>query len=153
MHTDVATFATDEHDPAIALMRLADMGFEFGAPRSVTRSLLDTFDGRLQRAGLRLELREGDGLELILTGDRTAGAHLIVRAVPRFPEDLPRGPFRSRLAAVADVRALLPVVRITATRSTGLRRNRAGKIVATVTIYEHVRVDDREVAPRDDRSR
>ena len=32
MYTDVATFATDEHDAATAVMRLAGMGFEFGPP-------------------------------------------------------------------------------------------------------------------------
>jgi CHAD domain-containing protein len=147
MRTDVATFATDGHDPATVVARLTKMGFEFGPSRVVTRSLLDTFDRRLYSADLRLELREGDGLELILTGEDSAAAHLVVSSVPRFPDDLPPGPFRARIAAVADVRALLPVVRVTATRSAGLKRNRAGKIVATATMYEHVRIaDDNEIA-------
>jgi CHAD domain-containing protein len=113
----------------------------------VTRSLLDTFDGRLYGAGLRLELRECDGLELVLTGAGSAGAHLAVASVPRFPEDLPPGPFRSRLVAVADVRALLPILRVTATRTAGVRHNRAGKIVAGVTLYEHVRSDGHDIVP------
>ncbi len=146
MRTDVATFATDEHGPATAVTRLAALGFEFGPSRPVTRSLLDTFDGRLHRSGLRLELRESEGLELILTGEGSAAAHLVVTAVPRFPEDLSPGPFRSRLAAVAEVRALLPVVRVIATHAVGLRRNRAGKMVATATVYEHVRIDGHDVA-------
>ena len=147
MDTDVATFGGSDHDPATAVAFLAGMGFEFGPSRTVSRSLLDTFDRRLHSAGLRLELREGDRLELILTGEGSTSAHLVVSSVPRFPEDLAPGPFRSRLAAAADVRALLPVLRITATRAAGLRRNRAGKVVATVAIYEHVRVDDHDVAP------
>jgi len=146
MGTDVATFAADEHDPATAVARLAGIGFEFGPSRTVTRSLLDTFDRRLYGAALRLELRECGGLELILTGEGSAGAHVIVPSVPRFPEDLPPGPFRSRLVAVADVRALLPVLRVSATRSVGHRHDRAGKKVATVTIYEHVRSDDKDIA-------
>jgi CHAD domain-containing protein len=147
MGTDVATFAGDEHDPANVRARLAELGFEFDPSRVVTRSLLDTFDGRFSRAGLRLELREGDGLELILTGAGSVGAHLAVASVPRFAEDLPPGPFRSRLVAAAGVRALLPILRVTATRTAGVRHNRASKIVASVTIHEHVRNDGHDLAP------
>src|SRR3954453_23539316 len=117
MRADVAAFAGNDHDPAAAVERLEGMGFVFGAPRTETRTLLDTFDGRLCSAGLRLELREGDGLELILTGEGSAPARLVVSSPPRFPDDLPAGPFRSRLAAAVALRALLPVVRVTATRS------------------------------------
>jgi CHAD domain-containing protein len=146
MGSGVTTFAGDEHDPASAVVPLAGMGFEFGPPSTVTRSLLDTFDRRLYDAGLRLELRECGGLELILTGEGSAGAHLVVASVPRFPEDLPPGPFRARLVAVAGVRALLPVLRVSATRAAGIRHNRSGKKVATATIYEHVRADDHDIA-------
>jgi CHAD domain-containing protein len=143
--SDVVAFAGNEHDPATAIARLERMGFEFDPCSTVIRTLLDTVDGRLHRAGLRLEVRECDGLQLILTGEGTP-AHLAVASVPRFPDELPLGPFRSRLAATVDVRALLPVVRVTATCSPGHRRNRAGKLVATVAIYEHVRIDDLDVA-------
>ena len=146
MRTDVVAFAGDGHDPATVVVRLAAMGFEFGTSQVVTRSLLDTVDRRLFRAGLRLEARESDGMELILTGHRSADAHLRVDAAPRFPDELPPGPFRSRLAAVVEVRALLPVLHVTATRSAGRRHNRAGKVVSTVEIYERVRVDDLNVA-------
>ena len=40
------------------------------------------------------------------------------------------------------MRALLPTLLVRATQSPGVRRNRAGKIVATATVYEHVRIDD-----------
>jgi CHAD domain-containing protein len=146
MSSGVATFAGDAHDPATAVVPLAGLGFEFGPSATVTRSLLDTFDRRLYDAGLRLELRECGGLELILTGEGTAGAHLVVASVPRFPDDLPPGPFRARLVTVAGVRALLPILRVTATRAAGIRYNRSGKKVATTTIYEHVRADDRDIA-------
>ena len=146
MDTDVATYTADEHDPATAVVRLTEMGFEFGPSRTVIRSLLDTFDRRLHSASLRLELRECDGLELILTGEGTATAQLNVTSVPRFAEDLPPGPFRSRLVAVVDVRALLAVLRVTATCSVGVRNNRAGKIVASVMLFEHVCSDDHDLA-------
>jgi hypothetical protein len=81
MGTDVATFAADDLDPATAVVRLVEMGFEFGPSRAVIRSLIDTFDGRLYRAGLRLEVRECDGFELILTAEGSAAAHLIVSSI------------------------------------------------------------------------
>ncbi len=143
--TEVAAFTADEQDLADAVAGLAKMGFEFGPSRPVTRSLLDTFDGRLHDAGLRLEARESDGTELILTGDGSVPAHLGVSSVPRFAGDLPPGPFRSRLAAVVDVRALLPVLRVTASRAPAARYDRAGKTVATATIYEHLRVADHDI--------
>ena len=139
---DVTTFTADEHDQASAVARLAEMGFDFGPSRTVVRSLLDTFDGRLHDAGLRLEVLDCDGLELILTGEGHVPAHLGVSSVPSFPDDLPPGPFRSRLAAVVGVRALLPLLRVTATRATALKHDRAGKTVVTATMYEHPRVDD-----------
>jgi CHAD domain-containing protein len=146
MRAGVATFTAHDQDPVTVIARLAGMGFEFGPSRPLIRSLLDTFDGRLHGAGLRLELCECDDLELILTGEGSAAAHLTVPSVPRFPDDLPLGPFRSRLTAVTDVRALLPVLRVTATRSAGRRHNHAGKTVATVMMYEQVRSGDHEVA-------
>ena len=69
-----------------------------------------------------------------------------VASAPRFAADLPPGPFHARLAAVAGVRALLPVVHLTATRTSGVKRNSAAKIVANVTIYEHLRSNDHDVA-------
>src|SRR5690348_12909866 len=147
MPAQVAAFAGDEHDAMTAVGLLAGMGFELGPRRPVTRSLLDTFDGRLHRAGLRLELSDSDGLELVLTAEGSARAHLAVASGPRFVDDLPPGPFRARLTAVAEVRALIPVLRVDATRARALRRNRAGKVVASVAIYEHVRVEDHDVVP------
>ncbi len=144
MHTPAATFTTDAHPSAIAVAGLATMGFEFGRPEAVTRTLLDTYDGRLHRAGLRLELRECDDLELIFSGRGIVPARLTVAAVPRFAEDLPAGPFRARLAAIVDVRALLSIVRLTAIETRATLQDRAGKTVATATLYEQLRLDDRD---------
>jgi CHAD domain-containing protein len=142
--TDVTTFTADQQDATPAVLQLVGLGFEFGAPRTVTRSLLDTFDGRLYQAGLQLELRESDGLELVLTAEGSAPAHLVIPSVPRFPYELPPGPFRSRLVRITDVRALMPTLRVRATRSLGLRRNRAGKTVATATVYEQMQIADHD---------
>ena len=96
--------------------RSTDSGFEFEPSRTAIRTLLDTFDGRIHGAGLRLEVRECGGLELVVSGPDAVPAHLGVDSVPRFAADLPPGPLRARLAAIVDVRALLPILRVTATQ-------------------------------------
>jgi CHAD domain-containing protein len=145
-----ATFTAREHDRSAAIAALTEMGFEFEQARTVTRTLLDTFDGRVHDAGLRLELRERGGIELIVSGTGAVPAHLIVDSVPRFAADLPPGPLRARLAAIVEVRALLPVVRVTATQLRATLRDRAAKAVAIATVHDAVRVDGRgaiDVAP------
>ena len=127
-------------EPAVAIARLVDLGFEVCLSGRVTRTLMDTFDGRLHRSGLRLEAREADGFELILSGEGTASAHIGVSSLPRWPADIARGPFRSRIAAIIDVRALMPLVAVTAARTVLVRRQSAGKTVSTATVYDDLRV-------------
>ncbi|MEO6121682.1 MAG: hypothetical protein ABIW46_00350 [Acidimicrobiales bacterium] len=110
---------------------LVKAGFVPANPRPWRRTVLDTFDGRLHGAGLRLEVRETDGsdLELELTGGGgSAPAHVVVAAAPRIAADLPPGPLRARLAPILDVRALLPVMTVTSTRSTAYQRDAAGRL-------------------------
>jgi CHAD domain-containing protein len=90
-----------------------------GRARTIRRTWLDTFDWRLYRAGLTLELATGRGTAgLTLTG--RDGAVVAAQAAgpagsrPRWPAALgalPVGPLRERLRPVVGVRALLPVVR------------------------------------------
>ncbi len=125
-----------------AIGALAEIGFAVGPPAMVTTTALDTFDGRLHRAGLRLELRETSSLELVLSGEGTVPAHLTVSAPPRMPDDLPPGPFRSRVAALADLRALAPQLRVSVQRTSAVWRDATGKIVATAELNEGIRVVD-----------
>jgi CHAD domain-containing protein len=136
-----AAFLIGDDDRARAVARLGVLGFEFGPPRPESRTLLDTFDGRLHRAGLRLELVETDGRELVLSGADAVTSRLPVAAPPRFQLDLPAGPFRARLAALIDVRALLPVARLAAVRTTGSWRDHADKIVAGASLFERMHVE------------
>jgi CHAD domain-containing protein len=121
---------------------LTERGFIFGDPLTTTTTLLDTFDGRLHRAGMQLRLIESDRIELQLSGIDTPPAHVTVVAAPRSPADLPSGPFRSRLAAVTELRALLPQIRIGARRTCGALRNDDGKVVAVAEVHDDVRVLD-----------
>jgi CHAD domain-containing protein len=113
-----------------------------GRARTVRRAWLDTFDWRLYRAGLTLELTSGRGTtELVLTGRdgavvaaQQAGPAGVRPKWPGLLDVLPVGPLRERLRPVVGVRALLPVARATSTVH-GLRvLNSDEKTVARVTV-------------------
>jgi CHAD domain-containing protein len=142
MRSDVTSFSVADDQRSIAVDCLTEIGFAFAPPRAVTRSLLDTFDGRLYGAGLRLELAGRDPLQLILSGENTVTAHLPVSSVPRFAGDLPAGPFRSRIAALTDVRALLQRVRLAARQSGGALHDGSGKTVVVANLFERLSIDD-----------
>src|SRR5581483_426170 len=87
-----------------------------GRSRTLRRTWLDTFDWRLHRAGLTLELVTGRGHhgQLVLTcagGERITEPANGVRW-PALATELPPGPVRSRLAEVTRERALLPAARV-----------------------------------------
>ena len=111
---------------------------EHGAPGSGVRrrTWLDTFDWRLYRAGLVLELEHGRrGGRLLLTkADGTPQAEQPVSGgPPRRPglaADLPAGPVRDRIMVLTHPRALLPVVKAVSTISVTRLLNADGKTVA-----------------------
>ncbi len=118
--------------------RLADAGFCIGPAVNVRRTVLDTFDGRLSAAGLRLELREEDSGELLLSERRSPADQLAVTAVSPVDADPDRSPFRARLAPVIGVRALIPLMTVTARRTVAVRRDGAGKIRVAVAVQDRV---------------
>lgn len=138
---DTATYKSSERSADDVVGALIGEGFEVGTARPVTRTWLDTFDGRLHAAGLRLELRRAGDLGLVLAGPGVVPAHLPVRGLPRSPTDLPAGPLRTRLAELVDVRALLPLVSLSAQQTLAVRRDAAGKAVATVTVNDGLDVE------------
>jgi CHAD domain-containing protein len=76
----------------------------------VRRRALDTFDGRLSRAGLQLvAVEDRSGARLVLTDGATARvtADGIPRRLPALAADLPSGPLASRVGEVAGIRALI----------------------------------------------
>ena len=113
-----------------------------GRAVAVRRAWLDTFDWRLYRAGLTLELAAGRGTaQLTLTG--RDGAVVAAQqagtggARPKWPAllgALPVGPLRERLRPVAGVRALLPVARAASDVRELRVLNSDDKTVALVTV-------------------
>ena len=128
-------------DPVAAVLDVLGETFgvvaEPGAPGSGARqhTWLDTFDWRLNRAGLVLEyehLRHGG--RLLLSKDQVVQAEQPVTGWrsgrPRLAEDLPAGPVRDQILKLASPRALLPMATAAGTVSVTRLLNADGKTVA-----------------------
>ncbi len=131
-------FLLGTSDAAIVATALSGLGFTIGPPHPVTTTVLDTFDGRLHRAGLRLEFQESTGTALVLSGPDTVAARLEIATAPRVPGALPPGPFRSRLERLTGLRSLLPQLEVTVSRRVGVWRDADGKIVTTVHLDDDI---------------
>jgi CHAD domain len=128
-----------------------------GRPCSIRRTWLDTFDWRLYRAGLTLELasrprgpaeyrltgRDGELIAAQPAAPPTTAAPATTTAGSRSPRAaqqswllsaLPEGPLREQLAPVVWVRALLPVARAVSTARQLRVLNDDDKTVARVTV-------------------
>jgi CHAD domain-containing protein len=112
--------------------------------RTVRRTWLDTFDWRLFRAGLTLELLTGRGTaELVLTGRDgelvatepigTGNGSRPIRWPSRL-DHLPPGPLRECLAPVVGVRALVPVTRATSVLTELRALNSDEKTIALLAV-------------------
>ena len=116
---------------------------EASAPGARRRTWLDTFDWRLYRAGLMLELDQArrGGRLLLRSADGTPQAEQPVTGwPPRRPAlDLPPGPVRDRIMALISPRALLPIVRAVSTASVARLLNADGKTVARL-VADHITV-------------
>lgn len=137
-----ATFSHPDRPSSVVVDTLVRKGFEVDSPQRTTITVLDTFDGRLHEAGLRLTLRRSGPAELVLvTMGAAQDARLSCSKVPSWPSDLPAGPFRSRLASVTKERALLPLLTISADVRTLRHLDRRGKVVVTAELHDHLGVD------------
>ncbi|MGI8684640.1 MAG: CHAD domain-containing protein [Acidimicrobiales bacterium] len=141
------SFTSTDHGATAAISALAAAGFEVGPARAVVRTLLDTFDGRLHAAGMRLEMRQAGRTELVLRQAGVADAHVAMDVHPRLAADLPAGPLRARLAPVLDVRAVLPVLTVRARARTAVRRDHAGKGRVSVVVSERLAVEGADDPP------
>lgn len=137
----LATFTHPELDVAALGIALSDAGFALAPPESFRRTVLDTFDGRLHAAGLRLERVGGTEPELVITGGGAAPAQVPAGdTLPRTADDLPAGPFRARIAPLLDIRVLLPLVTVEGRRTLATRRDDDGKLRVTVALHDELEV-------------
>ena len=134
------TFVAKAPDLAGLLAALGHVDFE--ADHLAKRSSCqwyDTFDGRLHAARLQLVLARGRDSELMLASAQSMPASVALSTVPKFADGLHAGPFRSRLGAVVEMRALLPTVGCSAEVTEALRRDGAMKIVCAVRVLSDLR--------------
>ena len=137
------TFSTHSElalDDAVDALGTAEFAFGDGHRSALT--VLDSFDGRLHAAGLRLELHDGRHRELVLRGPAgSPPVHITwTGKAPASAEDLPGGPFGARIAAVIGERALMPVFDVASVRREAVRRDRRGKPIVTVAVHDDVTV-------------
>ncbi|MEO5722942.1 MAG: CHAD domain-containing protein [Ilumatobacteraceae bacterium] len=160
MHT--VTFYDQQQPLESALAVLAAAGCTVGPPVTSVFTLLDTFDGRLHAADLRLvsvstgrvtELRLADGRSAVAalpapqawasTSAPTATPGAPASSVARFAADLPPGPFRSRLAAATEPRALMPVFTYRSVVRGFVKYDRSTKVIVSGSIFEQPTVGRR----------
>jgi hypothetical protein len=140
----IRTFICDTQPPATVLAALAQRGYDVGDLEPLQRTLLDTFDGLVHRAGLRLEMDQAPSTTLRITGESVVPVSAAVRAVPRFADDLPPGPLRARLSPVIEVRALLPRLIVSGRRRAIVERDATCAVVAQAVVYEDLRAEQPE---------
>jgi CHAD domain-containing protein len=134
------SFFHPERQASTVAVVLSASGFEVGPPTPSSRTVLDTFDGRLHSSGLRLEAH-GPDTELVLwSEDAAPPARLAQTAVPTWPSELPAGPFRARLAAITGERALLPLLSVESRVRTARRVDRRGKTTVVVDLHDELAV-------------
>ena len=111
-----------------------------GKPRVVRRTVLDTFDRRLERSGQRLQLvaeAGADRLELVQDGETLVTA--LAGAGTRWPamaDSLPDGALKDRVARACGIRALLIIDQRRRLVRRAELRNADGKIVARLDVDE-----------------
>ena len=143
--TPAAAGQDETHDPASAALDVLAQSFgvaaERAAPGSGTRqrTWLDTFDWRLNRAGLVLEYeRTKRGSRLLLSRDDLPLAEQPVTGWqprrPRLAGDLPAGSVRDQISKLVGPRALLPVAQASGTVSVTRLLNADGKTVARLIV-------------------
>ncbi len=130
-------------DPVSAALAVLAQTFAIAAEPKASatrqRTWLDTFDWRLNRAGLVLEYEHARrGGRLLLTRDDMTQAEQPVPgwspARPRLASDLPAGPVRDQIVKLASPRALLPVAKAAGTVSVTRLLNEDGKTVARLIV-------------------
>ena len=139
-----ASFSDPDVDRAVVVDALEAAGFELEEQEALTRTAIDTFDGHLHAADLRLELRRSSSTELVLSGPGAddPDAHVAVADAPGVAADLPRGPLRERLVKVTEGERLLPLLTVTSVPTVAVRRDRLGKTTVAVVIHDELTFDE-----------
>jgi len=138
---------TDVESDQVVDALVAD-DFVLEGPVPSHRLVLETFDGDLAAAGLRLEQQVVAGHTTLVLTSRAGGppASLDTEVRPAWPQDLPPGPFRARLESVTNGRALLPTLALSSSLRTLTRVDARDKPVVSIEVHDDLRVEG-EPAP------
>jgi CHAD domain-containing protein len=137
-----------DREGALALLSKR-LTLEVGRARTQDRVLLDSFDGRLRAAGLRVERPPGRRRGALTLHEPGAPPRRVeVGAAQRhLASELPEGPLRRRLADVLEMRALLPVVRLRSSRLPLAVLNGDAKTVVRLVIERPEAIDGSRHVP------
>jgi CHAD domain-containing protein len=126
-------------DLSTCLGALNDAGFEASVSRRVSVQVLDTFDGRLHSAGMRLTATRSEGCVLALTSLAAAPVAVDLPGdISGIPSELPIGPIRARIEKRLGLRALLPIVQFEADIIDFHRCNKDGATIVAVRILTDI---------------
>jgi CHAD domain-containing protein len=131
----ISTYRGEAGDPESLADALAEAGFDLDVPVTATRHVLDTFDGRLRAAGVRVE---HVGAALVIAGGGCVPASFPAPTPPLSTADLPAGAHRELLDGIIAPRVLLPLVAMTTRSRWARRRNRSGAVVAVAEIIDRL---------------
>ena len=136
---DLHRFAVVDGGPTEQVVQGLERLDRFTREPARTRAVVvhDTFDWRVHLAGGRLELVTQGRTAALVWLDRQSGEELgrwSISRVPAFVWDLPPGPVTDRLAAVVEMRALRPLVRIESAITTLRLLDDEEKTVARVVV-------------------
>jgi CHAD domain-containing protein len=115
-------------------------------PVTLTRTFLETFDGRLADEGTFLELEHSASGRRLRWRDQKGGTvrdelQLTDGETPRFAWDLPGGPLRDGLGPILEVRAMLPAATVRTRRAVVETRDDEEKLVARVVVDRDVVIE------------
>lgn len=112
----------------------------------VERTIYDTFDWRLHNDGSVIERQVRDGEAIVVWRSLRTGETLARFAgdeAPRLAADLERGPATERLAALLEMRALIPLSTVITRRTTMRQLDDEHKTIARIIADEVVEPGDR----------
>ena len=118
-----------------------DLLVVLGPAANLTITYLDTFDWRLDRAGLVLAEEVGAGRRLVLLREDREPYSVSVRQRPRTAGDLPDGHLTDVLGPILGVRALVCVGRTLVTRRSGRIEDSAGDLAAVLRLEDVTPLD------------
>lgn len=138
-----SSFVVAPRDRQRVMSALTELGCSWGPPAPATRHLLDTFDGRLHKAGLRLSATSTERTNLRLSTARSVEYSHELSGLPQLGADLPEDVLGDRVARAIGVRALLPLVSVSERLTSATMTRPDGGTAATVTLHDDIRIIER----------